>query len=168
MDHSVCFIGHRKITDTSQLQKRLRDVLSELIAGGTVNFIFGDHSAFNILCHDAVSELKESNPAINRINFRKDCEEADDYTMRFLISGYEKSICLKGVGKAGRASYVERNRAMIDESEVCVFYYDENYLPPCRKKSKHSISDYQPKSGTSVAYEYAVKKKKNIVNLWTE
>lgn len=59
---------------------------------------------------------------------------------------------------SGRGSYVERNQAMIDDSDICVFYYDENYLPLRRKNSPRDISDYQPKSGTRIAYEYAIKK----------
>lgn len=43
-------------------------------------------------------------------------------------------------------------------------YYNENYLPPKRKKSKRDLFDCQPKSGTKVAYDYAVKKKKHIIN----
>ena len=67
---------------------------------------------------------------------------------------------------AGRAAYVERNYEMIDKSDYCVVYYDENYLPSERKKSKKDLFSYQPKSGTKIAYEYAVKKKKKIINVF--
>ena len=66
--------------------------------------------------------------------------------------------------KAGKASYVERNQEMINKSDFCVIYYDENYLPPRRKNSRRDLFHYQPKSGTAVAYDYAVKKKKKIIN----
>ena len=165
MEHSVCFIGHRKIEDTPELRERLRGILLDLIENGTVNFIFGDHSEFDGLCYDLVTELKEKYPEIKRINFRKDYEDTNDYTMQFLIVGYEESICPKGVGSAGRASYVERNQAMIRESDVCIFYYDENYQPSHRKTSRRDLFDYQPKSGTAVAYAYAVQKKKTVYNL---
>ena len=166
MEHSVCFIGHRKINDTPELRERLRGILQELIETGTVNFIFGDHSAFDDLCYELVTELKEKYPEIKRINFRKDYEDTNDYTMQFLIVGYEESICPKGAGSAGRASYVERNQAMIRESDVCIFYYDENYQPSRRKTSRRDLFDYQPKSGTAVAYAYAVQKKKKLYNLF--
>ena len=166
MEKSVCFIGHRKIEDTPELRERLQDILLDLVENGTVNFIFGDHSAFDSLCYELVTELKEKYPVIKRINFRKDYEDTDDYTMQFLIKGYEESICPKGVGSAGRAGYIERNRAMIDKSDVCIFYYDENYLPTRRKTSRHDLTDYQPKSGTAAAYDYALKKKKQICNLF--
>ncbi len=165
MEHSVCFIGHRKINDTPELRENLQSILQELIETGTVNFLFGDHSAFDSLCYELVTELKEKYPAIKRINFRKDYEDTNDYTMQFLIAGYEESICPKGVGSAGRASYVERNQAMINDSDFCVFYFDDTYKPPRRKYGNSYLSNYQPKSGTAVAYAYAVQKKKQIYNL---
>ena len=166
MEHSVCFIGHRKINNTTELRERLQNILQELINNGTTNYIFGDHSAFDSLCYKLVTKLKEKYPAIKRINFRKDYEDIDDYTMQFLIKGYEESICPKGVGSAGRASYVERNQAMIRESDVCVFYYDENYRHARRRTTRHDICDYQPKSGTALAFQYAKTKKKTIINCY--
>ncbi len=80
----------------------MQSVLLDLIENGTTNFIFGDHSAFDSLCYELVSELKEKYPEIGRINFRKDYEDTDDYTMQFLIKGYEESICPKGVGGAAK------------------------------------------------------------------
>ncbi len=56
---------------------------------------------------------------------------------------------------AGRASYVERNQAMINDSDFCIFYYNKNYIPKTKTKS-----------GTKIAYEYALRKKKNIINLF--
>lgn len=164
MDNSVCFIGHRKIDETPELRERVKNILQNLIESGTKNFIFGDHSEFNSLCYELVTKLKEKHPEIKRIHFRKDYEDTDDYTMQFLITGFEESICPKGVGSAGNAGYIERNEAMIKQSDVCVFYYCENYLPPRRKKSKRDLTDYQPKSGTALAYAYAKRKNKKVLN----
>lgn len=164
---TCCFIGHRKIKDTPELRERLRKILTELIEGGTVNFIFGDHSEINSLCYELTTELKQTHPAIRRIKFRKDHGEADDYTMQFLREGYEESICPQGVENAGRASYVARNQAMIRESDICIFYYDESYLPPKRKQTKNQLSADQPKSGTALAYSYAESKKKTVINCFS-
>ena len=43
--------------------------------------------------------------------------------------------------------------------------YDENYAPPRRRNSRRDLTDYQPKSGTRLAYDYAVKKGKEIINV---
>ena len=66
---------------------------------------------------------------------------------------------------SGKAGYVERNYAMINDSDYCVFYYDEDYLPPKRKRASADISFYQPKSGTDLAYKYAIQKNKVIINI---
>ena len=56
---------------------------------------------------------------------------------------------------AWKASYVERNQDMINASDYCVFYYNPEYQPPKRKYSKRGVSECQPKSGTSLACDYA-------------
>ena len=61
---------------------------------------------------------------------------------------------------------LQRDIEMINKSDFCIFFYDENYLPPRRKNSRRDLFDYQPKSGTAVAYDYAVKKKKGIINIY--
>ena len=81
------------------------------------------------------------------------------------LLGVEEEVEYKTKWTSGKAQYVERNQAMIDESDVCIFYYDEKYQPPLRKQSRRALNDYQPKSGTRVAYEYAKRKKKDVINL---
>ena len=68
---------------------------------------------------------------------------------------YDGAMMSDRLWSAGEASYVERNQDMINESDYCVFYYNPEYQPPKRKYSKRSVGDYQPKSGTKVAFEYA-------------
>lgn len=54
---------------------------------------------------------------------------------------------------------------MIDKSDFCVVYFKDNYLPPERKNSTHNLFEYQQKSGTAIAYLYALKRKKIIINV---
>ena len=123
---------------------------------------------FNTLCYEVASELKEGYPKICRIHYRTDHPDADAYTMQFLLDGYEDSICPDGVAAAGKAAYVERNQAMIQASDFCVFYFNDEYLPESRKESKKAITSYQPKSGTRLAFDYAKANGKTIINLYTE
>ena len=77
----------------------------------------------------------------------------------------------RGMENAGKASYEERNQAMINASDFCVFYYDESYKPPLRKQ-KRSLTSEQPNSGTKLAYKYALRKSKNgsitIINIYKQ
>lgn len=151
---TCCFIGHRRIKHKKELASRLRDNICYLLEQGVATFLFGDHSEFNTLCYKVVSELREVYPQIRRIHYRTDYPDADAYTMQFLLDGYEDSICPDGVAAAGKAAYVERNQAMIQASDFCVFYFNNEYLPASRKESKKAITSYQPKSGTGIAFDY--------------
>ena len=164
MKNSACFIGHRKINDTPQLWERLDDIITELTENGTVDFLFGDRSEFNGLCFNIVGINKKIHPEIKRIKFRVNYEDADDYTMQFLTGDYDETVFPENAVGSGKNVYIKRNMALIDESEVCVFYYDENYTPPRRKNDKKAMGDYQPNSGTALAYKYALRKNKIIVN----
>lgn len=59
-----------------------------------------------------------------------------------------------------------RNQEMIENSDICVFYYNKDYLPPKRKAPNKLMPDYQPNSGTAIAYAYAVQKRKQIYNMF--
>lgn len=162
---TCCFIGHRRIKHKKELASRLRDNICYLLEQGVATFLFGDHSEFNTLCYKVVSELREVYPQIRRIHYRTDYPDADAYTMQFLLDGYEDSICPDGVAAAGKAAYVERNQAMIQASDFCVFYFNNEYLPASRKESKKAITSYQTKSGTGIAFDYAKAHGRTIINL---
>ena len=119
---------------------------------------------FDDLCHKIVTDLKEKHPHIKRIYVRSAFQHIPDWYEDSLLNHYEGTYFPEHMENAGRASYVERNQEMINHSKFCVVYYDENYLPPRRKNSRRDLFDYQLKSGTKVTYDYAVKKKKHIIN----
>ena len=165
--HSCCFFGHRKINETTELTERLIKTVEDLITAKNVtDFYFGSKSEFNSLCLKVVTDLKEKYPNIKRIYVRSAFPDISDSYENYLLESYEDTYFLEKMRGAGKASYVERNQEMINKSNFCVVYYDESYTPPRRRNSKRDLTDYQPKSGTKVAYDYAVKKKKEIINLF--
>ena len=165
-EKSCCFFGHRKIDETEELKNNLYKVIENLIVNDKVNtFFFGSKSEFDDLCHKTVTDLKEKYPDIRRIYVRSAFQHISERYKDTLLNYYEGTYFPEHIENAGKASYVERNQEMINRSKFCVVYYDENYLPPRRKNRSRDILDYQPKSGTKVAYDYAVKKKKEIINV---
>ncbi len=164
--HTCCFFGHRKINETPELIERLTKEMEVLITEKEVDvFYFGSKSEFDNLCHKIVTDLKEKYSHIKRIYVRSAFQHIPDWYEDSLLKHYEGTYFPEHMENAGKASYVERNQEMIIHSKFCVVYYDENYLPPRRKNSRRDLFDYQPKSGTAVAYDYAVKKKKEIINV---
>ena len=163
-DKACCFFGHRKIKQTPELVETLTKEVEVLIVEKEVDtFYFGNKSEFDDLCHKIVTELKETYPHIKRIYVRSAFQHIPAWYEDSLLEHYEDTYFPERMENAGRASYVERNQEMINKSDFCVDYYDEKYLPPRRKNSKRDLTDYQPKSGTKVAYDYANKKGKTIL-----
>lgn len=179
MENLVCsFFGHRNVEVTEELKQKVKEVIENLIVNHNVlNFLIGSCSNFNKLCHSVVTELKEKYLQIKRIAYTYSSENCNLENERLKWEeiysfSLKREIHLLGVEEqhktrytAGRASYVERNKSMINDSDYCIFYYDESYKPELRKYSKRSVCYYQPKSGTQIAYNYAKQKRKIIINL---
>ena len=153
----VAFIGHRHAPETEALTAQIKEVVRALIEDeGADTFLFGSKSAFDTLCYEAVTELKEAFPHIRRVYMRTAYEEADDYTLKYLLKGYEETIFPAGVAGAGVLSYIKRNQAMVDACDLLVTF--------CEPKDPYKSR----KSGTRIAVQYAQRKKKRIFNLFVE
>ena len=149
-----CFFGHKTINETKELRESLTNVIEELIRDrGVDTFLFGSKSRFNSLCLDTVAELKKKYPHITRIYIRAEYPYISDEYRAYLLTFCDDTYYPERFLDAGRAVYVERNREMINKSDICIFYYDEAYTPSGRK------------SGTNLALDYATKKKKEIIFL---
>ena len=179
---TCCFIGHRAVEITAELERKTRAVVENLIVNENVKtFLFGSKSDFDFLCHSVVTHLKEKYPFIKRIGYTCRSEsvilESEREKLEEIYSHFAKEkIHLLGVEEefehktkyvSGKASYVERNQAMIDDSDYCLFYYNEKYAPSQRQESG-GFRLYQPKFGTAIAYKYAKRKKKIIKNFYKE
>ena len=168
-EKACCFFGHRKIDKTPELIDRLTKEIEGLITEKDVGiFYFGSKSQFDDLCHKVVTELKEKYPHIKRVYVRSAYQHIPDWYEDSLLQHYEDTFFPEHIEKAGRAAYVERNQEMINKSDFCVVYYDENYAPPRRRNSRRDLTDYQPKSGTKVALDYAIKNGICINNVFSD
>ncbi len=163
----VCFIGHRTIHKTEELISSLRESILTLINKGVSTFLFGSKSDFDYLSWEIVTELKKEYPSIKRVYVRSTNPYIYKSYEEYLLNYYEETYFPPKLENAGKYHYVERNYEMIDNSTYCIFFYNENYIPPLKQPS-NSIASSTPKrnSGTKIAYEYAVKKKKEIINLY--
>ena len=159
---TVCFIGHRQIAITAQLTAALTALVQDLVAAGAVNFLFGSHSQFDNLCYEIVSQQQKQFPQIRRVHY---CVAYENYTNVGCHNLYEQEIDCEAALNAAKNAYLVRNQVMIDHSDLCVFYYDKNYLPPQRKNSKRDLVTYQPRSGTALALRYAKDQHKDTINL---
>ena len=153
----ACFIGHRNIQKNEELISSLKETITGLINQGVTTFLFGSMSEFNDLSWEITTQLKEKYPFIKRVYVRSAYQHISSTYEKYLLQSYEETYFPPKLENAGKASYVERNYDMIDHSTYCIFYYNEKYIPHLKRNQK---------SGTKIAYEYAIKKKKQIINLY--
>lgn len=158
-----CFIGHRKIEKTPALEEKLYKEIEKLIESGIHTFMFGSRSDFDSLCYEIVTDLKKKPKGdpkgdgpvlerdIKRIYVRAEYPYINQDYYDYLLKSYEETYYPEKILNAGRAVYAERNQFMIDMCSVCVFYYSDTV-------------NYKGTSGTEIAYKYAVKKHKRIIN----
>ena len=144
---SCCFIGHRKIENKSHLYAQLKRSVQNLITKSNITtFLFGSRSEFNDLCLDVVTELKDIYPHIERVYIRAEYEYISDEYINYLLTFYEKTYYAEKAHNANSLVYVKRNEELIDNSNICIFYYKNN----------------SPNSGTAIAFNYAQKHKKKL------
>ncbi|MBP3619032.1 MAG: hypothetical protein J6J24_00050 [Clostridia bacterium] len=148
--HILCsFIGHREIKNEALVEIKLYSLVEGLINKGCNGFIFGSNSQFDDFAYKVVMDLRKTYEHIKVYNFY--CGNETPLEKRYFDKVHFPPKC----AKAGRKLYIERNKAMIDCSEIVVFYYVDNYIP-------HT----QTASGTKIAYDYAVSSKKEIFNIY--
>lgn len=153
-ENTCCFFGHRTINETEELKMKLCETVERLITHEKADtFLFGSKSRFDSLCLEIVTNLKEKYPHIKRVYVRAEFPVIDESYLAYLLESYEETYYPEKIRGSGRAVYVERNCEMIDRSRFCVVYYDETQTPAKRK------------SGTKIAFDYAVKQGKEIVNV---
>lgn len=149
---TCCFIGHKIVKDPETIFNRLTVAIETQIRNGVNVFLFGSRSRFNDLCYLTVSELKEKYPSIERVFVRAEYENIDESYTDYLLKSYEKTYFSESARGAGRLCYVKRNEEMIAKSDICIFYRDESVLPRA--------------SGTDIAFRYALKKRKTVINVF--
>ena len=155
LKNTACFFGHREMKQSEEMRVKLQEIVENLIVNKKVDtFLFGSKSTFNSLCLYVVTELKEQKyPDIKRIFVRAEYPHINEDYKKYLLQFYEDSYYPEKLLGANRAVYVKRNYEMIDKSQYCVVYYNEKVAPTKRR------------SGTKIALDYALKKKKEIIML---
>jgi len=143
--------GHSKIEITEELGNKLLETFKDLIEKGCENFYFGGFGMFDELCHKIVSELKLTYSHIKRIFCLSDPRHLRiNKRPKWLKSeNYEDFVYLDLDFDWWYQRIYYRNCAMIDKSDIVLFYVEE-----------------LKNSGAYKAFKYAKQKKKSIINLF--
>lgn len=143
-----CF-GHFSVEITDELRIRTGKEIDKAIADGVRIFLFGGRSDFDDLVYDIVSE-KKTQEAVLDVK-RVFCFPLDQQLRKpprwFQRKEYESLECPCKAFDWWYTSIYYRNCAMIDQSDLVLFYAEE-----------------RANSGAYKAYKYAVKTHKKLVN----
>lgn len=151
---TCCFIGHRMIFETEQLKSELYETIEKLILERNIDtFLFGSKSKFNSICLEIVSKIKEKYPHIKRVYVRAEYPYINERYKNYLLESYEDTYYPDKIKGSGKAAYIERNYEMINNSQICIIYYNKETANHIRK------------SGTKIALDYAIKQGKEIIRI---
>jgi len=169
MNKKIAVFGHRKIDegDKDYLNNQLNLTFEQLINMGDKTYLFGSNSEFNDLCYKIITNFQNKYTNIERIGYL--CAKEIAFTneeqgryLNFIKKSKSKGINIeiyediKQFDFDAKNLYIERNKKMIDDADICIFYYKQKFLV---KNSKGEITN----SGTKIAFEYAKLKNKEIV-----
>ena len=82
------------------------------------------------LFHLHVTQVKRSagQSVVTSAAYRAGEKLYSEYYGEVKLKDYDAEVRSDRVFSAGKASYIERNQEMIDDSDFCVFYYNETYV----------------------------------------
>lgn len=149
--HKICSVfGHSTIDITKELENSLFETIEDLIKKGGEYFYFGGFGMFDELCHKVVSELQQTYNHIKRIFCLSDARHLRiNKRPKWLKNeDYEEFVYLDLEFDWWYQRIYYRNCAMIDKSDIIIFYAEE-----------------RENSGAYKALKYAKQKKKSFINL---
>ncbi|MCL2299899.1 MAG: DUF1273 domain-containing protein [Firmicutes bacterium] len=152
-DQTCCFTGHRRIpvSERAALENRLEAEIVKLIHQGVRYFGAGGALGFDTMAASAVLRLKAQYPHIRLIlvlpcgDQAAGWGEADKKTYNLILRLADKVVYISE--RYSRRCMHERNRHLVDHSEICVCYF------------------VQTKGGTAYTVNYAKQKGLRVVNL---
>ncbi|MBE5732609.1 MAG: hypothetical protein E7353_06170 [Clostridiales bacterium] len=174
--HKSCaIIGHRKIEITEDLKSRIFDTVCGLVENkGVKRFLFGSKSDFNTLCYEIILCAKSRYSFIESVVYTCKNEAFIDNAskeeieiayktvgVKDRILSFDKEVEFRDKYVSGKSAYIQRNYAMIDDSDYCLFYYNSNYHP-------QNSTGKTTNSGTALSYQHALKNSKIIINVCDE
>lgn len=151
---SCCFTGHRIIKTASELVRRLRNAIIDVIGKGVTEFYDGGAIGFDMLCAETVMEMKNKYPDI-KLHLILSCpsDEQSKSWSKSQIARYEKILNAADSITVVSEHYTKncmkkRNKRLVEFADCCICY--------CTK----------PQSGTGQTIRFAKEKGIDIMNLF--
>ena len=138
---SVTFCGHGKINYDDEIKNRLKYEIEKAINKGERDFLLGGYGSFDLLAAHTLKTLKSQYPQIKSTLVIPYIDRNYDTCL------YDDSVYppLENVPK--KFAIVKRNEWTVDKADIIIAYVEHDW------------------GGAARTLKYAVRKKKEIVNL---
>ena len=155
MGNKICsFFGHREVVDKENVYNQVLKLVENLIVNEDFSiFLFGGYGEFDDLCRQCVSKLKEQYTDIEIVYCYSDEKQffRDKRNGTIKNSDYDRFEFLSLDFNYWYTRIYYRNCEMVNKSHFVIFYAQN-------KKG----------SGAYKIYEYAIKTKKSVKNIFME
>jgi len=184
-EKSCSIIGHRKVNNPEEVAERLEKVVIDLVQKrNVIRFLFGEIGEFNNIAYNVISKLKNQFYKIKLICYQvqddaiKSIEQKQLYE-RFLSEKlnkkvefmmFDENVLVEKALNSKKGKYIVRNKEMINNADLCLFYVERNYVLGY-SYSKNNMIMRKKTSGTNKALEFAKMKNKEIIyieSMWNK
>ncbi len=140
----VTFCGHSHVSKRAEVDVRLRQCISALIAEGATEFYCGGYGEFDSMAAAAVRDAKKEHPDIK-------CTLVIPYLNRdYNTSLYDGSVYPPIENALPKFAITKRNEQMVEQADVVVSGVDHDW------------------GGAATTLKYAKRKKKRIISVAIE
>lgn len=137
----VTFCGHGDETYPDEIRKKLNDTIEELILHGADEFLLGGYGKFDQMAATAVKAQKKKYPHIKSVLVVPYINRSFDKE----LYDYSEYPPLENTPK--RFAILKRNEYMVNRSDIVIAYVSHSW------------------GGAAKTFDYALKKKKKMINL---
>ena len=153
---TISFFGHRKIIE-KYVRERLQDALLKIVKNNCdISFLIGSHEDFDALILSIARELRKEykNIQITVVFTTLTILKKDSETGYAIANSFDDvhTMIYDIEEEYFKRQITVSNQRMVDESDIVICYVDMN----------------ERQSGAKMAVEYAMKKNKEIINLFKE
>ncbi len=126
LPYTVCLFGHRQIENVIEVETALRNAIEKILSDHEyVEFLIGREGEFDIFAASVIKSIMRNRDTGNCFL---------TLVMPYLRAGFEKNqaeheayydsveLCEESAAAHPKAAIRIRNRAMVDRSDLCVFY----------------------------------------------
>ena len=143
----ISFFGHRDFCESDAYEKKLLDILEELVGEDVAEFYLGGYGGFDSFAYRCCTKYKKAHPHVKLIYVTPYLSQND---LKEKYERYDEILYPEIENVPPKFAILYRNRYMVERSDFVISYIR-----------------YQS-GGAYQAYSYARKKGKRIVELETE